>query len=188
MGEHGTNFKKPKETAAERQARHRARRNARKAAKYGRVKTDATAIDYSVLGIPKGKTSDERYAEEHAKEVKQIRKTREKVWKRTDHCEYCGRSERECAETSPVATHQMHEDPSRAKTRGLPPEQRFNVFICARVCAECHSEVGKTIRIHFHDEDRRHMADFNVIDIASGHILRHMRRGLDAGPRAEVHS
>ena len=183
-----TNFKPPKETAAERQARHRARSAARKAAKHGRIKTDATKIDYSVLGIPKGKTSDEKYAEEHAAEVKQIRKTREKVGKRTDHCEYCGDSEAETAMKHPKSTHEMNEDPPRSKTRGLPPEQRFNVYVCGRACAPCHQLItDNVIIIHFHDEQRRHLGDYDILDKASGHILRHMRRGIDARPRAKAY-
>lgn len=171
------------ETAFERQARHRARREQRKSAKLGRIKTDDTAIDYSVLGLPKGPTSDERAAEDHAAEVKQIAATRRKVWKRTSHCEYCGDSERETAQKHPKAEHEMHEDPSRAKTRGLPPAERFNAAICGRICQPCHKLVTENvIRAHFHDEVRRHIGDFDIIDVASGHILRHMRRGVDARP------
>lgn len=177
------------ETAAQRQARHRARREQRKAARLGRVTSDDTGIDWSVLGLPKGQTSDEKVAEDHAAEVQQIAKTRRKVWKRTDHCEYCGDSERETAEKSPIATHQMHEDPSRAKTRGLPVEERFNAAVCGRICYPCHKLVTENvIRAHFHDEAKRHLGDYDILDVASGHILRHMRRGLDLRPRAEAHA
>lgn len=33
---------------------------------------------------------------------------------------------------------EMNEHPSRAKTRGLPPSQRFNMAICHRLCAKHH--------------------------------------------------
>lgn len=47
---------------------------------------------------------------------------------------------------------EMHEDPSRAKTRNLPPELRFNRAICGRICASCHRALhdGK-IRLVFLD-------------------------------------
>jgi hypothetical protein len=35
----------------------------------------------------------------------------------------------------------MHEDPPRSATRGLPPSQRFNATVCARLCAACHKDV-----------------------------------------------
>ena len=34
----------------------------------------------------------------------------------------------------------MNEDPSRAKTRGRPPAERFNTRICLRLCRDCHRE------------------------------------------------
>jgi hypothetical protein len=36
---------------------------------------------------------------------------------------------------------EMNEHPSRAKTRGLPPEQRFNRAICHMLCVK-HHRVG----------------------------------------------
>lgn len=46
----------------------------------------------------------------------------------------------------------MHEDPSRAQTRGLPPEQRFNLIICGRFCWICHQDVTENrLRIEFGD-------------------------------------
>lgn len=36
---------------------------------------------------------------------------------------------------------EMHEIVSRAKTRGLPNEQRWNLENCVRLCARCHREV-----------------------------------------------
>lgn len=40
----------------------------------------------------------------------------------------------------PQATDEMHEFVMRSKTRGLPPEQRFNRRICGRTHRGCHRQ------------------------------------------------
>jgi hypothetical protein len=37
----------------------------------------------------------------------------------------------------------MHEDPSRAKTRNLPPEERFNTKVCIRLSPKVHELVQR---------------------------------------------
>lgn len=47
---------------------------------------------------------------------------------------------------------EMHEIIPRSKTRGLPPEQRFNVKICIRLHSGCHQTVtGNRIKLQFVD-------------------------------------
>lgn len=86
------------------------------------------------LGI--GRSRDETRIAETAAETAQIAATRETVWIRDSTCRLCqGRRD-------PIRSRdEMHEDPSRAKTRGLPPEQRFNTKICGRLCRVCHRDV-----------------------------------------------
>ena len=71
------------------------------------------------------------------------------IWAVRMSCQLCrGSRWREC-----VAPDQMHEDPSRAKTRGLPPEDRFNERVCGRVCEACHRDVTQNrLRVVFADE------------------------------------
>lgn len=174
----GAFFKAPPMTAAQRDAKHAARKNARIAAKHGRVKLPTNASNSPDLALSKGVSRDQEYAEDSAAEVKQIRKTHDKLWKLTSVCGICGDTEQETAQKSPVAKHQMHEDPSRAQTRGLPPAERFNIYICGRVCQPCHQQLtDNVIKPHFHDEDRRWRGDYDVIVKATGHVLRSMRRG-----------
>jgi hypothetical protein len=72
-------------------------------------------------------------------------KTHDLVWERDKAC-------RVTRVTSENDT--MHEDPSRAKTRGLPPEQRFNTRICIRLCPRIHEYVqrGKIILTKLTDD------------------------------------
>jgi hypothetical protein len=61
------------------------------------------------------------------------------IWlNRPDTCQLCqGRRQAECH----GRPDEMHEEPSRAKTRGLPPWDRFNLRICGRLCRACHQDV-----------------------------------------------
>jgi len=68
----------------------------------------------------------------------------EVVWARDPWCRLCqGRR--------PVfLPDQMHEDPPRSQTRGLPKEQRWNLAVCCRLCHSCHEDVTRRrIRIRF---------------------------------------
>lgn len=165
-------------TAAEREAKRRARKNARAAAKLGTVKEPTNASNSPELALCKGKSLDQEYAEDSAAERQQIRKTHDKLWRLTQVCAICGDTERETALKHDNARHEMHEDPSRAKTRGLPPAERFNIYICARVDEKCHKLLTDNVLIvHFHDEQKRWRSDYDVIVKATGQILRSMRRG-----------
>lgn len=60
------------------------------------------------------------------------------IWMTRPTCQAChGRRVAECG----GLPDEMHEDPPRSKTRGLPPEERFNLLVCARLCAACHKDV-----------------------------------------------
>jgi hypothetical protein len=69
-----------------------------------------------------------------------IRAVHEQVWARDATCRLCLGSRTRARDQD-----QMHEDPSRAHTRGLPPEQRFNTRVCGRLCWRCHRDVTGTI-------------------------------------------
>jgi hypothetical protein len=67
-----------------------------------------------------------------------IRQVRERIFLLRRTCQACsGTRWRDCC----GLPDQMHEDPPRSETRGLPPAQRFNEHICARLCAACHKDV-----------------------------------------------
>jgi hypothetical protein len=62
----------------------------------------------------------------------------------------------------------MHEDPSRAKTRGLPPEQRFNRRVCIRLNAKIHQLVTeKKIRLVKVDPERGFDGPIQVIYVGT---------------------
>ncbi len=94
-----------------------------------------------------GESRDDRKLREHFEEVLQIQVIHAYIWLTRPVCQLCGGGRRaECMGLED----QMHEDPSRAKTRGLPPDQRFNLLICGRLCAACHEDVTHNrIRIVF---------------------------------------
>lgn len=163
---------------AQRQAARVARWNERQRVNHGgTAKARTNGSNSPDLALPKGKTRDEQKAEQHAAEVKQIAKTRRKLWKLTSTCCACGDSEDITAQKCAVPQHQMHEDPPRSLTRGLPPEERFNIYVCGRICPLCHPKATEhVIRFNFHDSIKRFRGDYDVIDVASGHIVAHMRR------------
>lgn len=111
-------FKKPRETADQKRQRKLAEARERKRKPTGRALEKAQA---------------------KRREQQVIREVRAKVWERSKGCcEFCGDTERVTATKSHISRHQMNEIVSRAKTRGLPPEQRFNTRNCARNCKPCH--------------------------------------------------
>lgn len=70
---------------------------------------------------------------------------------------------------------QLHEDPPRSKTRGLPPEQRFNRHVCIRLNAKIHQLVTeKKIRLVKVDPVRGFDGPIQVIyvDGKSVHTVR----------------
>lgn len=175
--------KPPALTAEQRQANRRARKEERRRAIYGHVVPSENASNSPDLHFAKG-DRDQDKADAHKAEVRQIRKTRRKLFAIESHCMLRGDSQEESDAKYAISRHEMHEmheDPSRAQTRGLPPEQRFNLFICGRVCPGCHQlATDNVIRPSFHNPELGWRGDYDVLVIASGHILRHMRRGLDS--------
>lgn len=86
------------------------------------------------IGIGRGRDR----AAERAAEVAVIRAVRSYIWATRHACQAChGRRRAECH----GRPDEMHEDPPRSATRGLPPEQRFNLIVCARLCYRCHRDV-----------------------------------------------
>lgn len=89
-------------------------------------------------------------------EVAVIQAVREWIWtNREPYCQVCqGRRRAECM----GLPDEMHEDPSRAKTRGKPPWERFNIIICGRLCHACHRDVTENrMRLVFADPFDRFM-------------------------------
>lgn len=82
------------------------------------------------IGI--GKTRRQIKAKKESAEQRQIRETHDKVWTRDLACRVTGIASDE---------DQMHEDPSRAQTRGMPPEVRFNTRVCVRLSPRIHQLV-----------------------------------------------
>jgi len=104
--------------------------------------------------ISTGKSRTHVKREKDAAEAAQIRTTHDRVWERDATCRYCLGMR-----SANRATDAMHEDPSRAKTRGLPPEQRFNAKTCGRACARCHADLTGDVnrpkmRTEFLEPDR----------------------------------
>lgn len=124
---------KPERVTAE--ARQEARRSTRG---YRDPIRRTNASNSDDLALSKGPTRHDEQTAAHAALVAQIKATREKVWDRSDRCECCGDTERETATKCHKRTHEMHEYPTRAMTKGLPPADRFNVRICQRLCWPCH--------------------------------------------------
>lgn len=96
------------------------------------------ASNSSELAFPKGPTRDQEKGARLARQAAVIRAVRAQVWALTACCAVCGDTERESRQKQHGMPHEMHEDPSRAMTRGLPPEERFTLAICMRLCHSCH--------------------------------------------------
>jgi hypothetical protein len=88
--------------------------------------------DWSWARFPKGNHKREkRQKRQQAREW--IGVVRELVFRLDPRCVVCG--------GAPTANDEMHEIVPRSKTRGLPPEQRFNRGNCVRLHGHCHREV-----------------------------------------------
>ena len=79
-----------------------------------------------------GPTSAAVKKAKHDALIRQIRETREKVFLRDSACRVTGLAS---------VFDQCHEDPSRAQTRNLPPEERFNLKVCIRLNRDIHRMV-----------------------------------------------
>lgn len=118
-----------------------------------RRRRSRTALQRALLAykqaapIGTGVSLDEQRAQEDAEEAAQIRAVRTYIWQTRHACQLCRGSRH--AEGMGLPD-QMHEDPPRSATRGLPPAQRFNLLVCGRLCAVCHTDVTENrLRIVF---------------------------------------
>ena len=92
------------------------------------------------------------------------------VWKRSrGNCGLCGCS---------TMMGEMHESPSRAQTRGLPPEQRFSLAICERVHPACHAHVTENRwRVEFDDDVLRFIGRYTVREKGKAIFRQEARHG-----------
>lgn len=109
-----------------------------------------------------GSTRDKAKAEAEALESAIIEAVREWIWAHRSSCQLChGRRSHEC-----LGGDEMHEDPPRSKTRGLPPWERFNLRVCGRLCQACHRDVTEhRLRIVFADPERRFMGPVTGVPV-----------------------
>lgn len=89
---------------------------------------------YASCALAKGETRAERKKVAHAAEAAVIAATRAQVFDRDKACRAC------CGSRRCFLDDQMDEIVPRSKTRGLPPEERFNTRNCIRYCAWCHQD------------------------------------------------
>lgn len=94
-----------------------------------------------------GETRDEQMVRQDVIERAVIEAVHDYIWKTRTSCQLCHGSRRsECA----GMPDEMHEDPSRAETRGRPAHERFNLIVCSRLCLACHRDVTENrIEIEF---------------------------------------
>lgn len=87
------------------------------------------------------------------------------IWAKRPCCQLChGRRWRER-----LGPDEMHEDPSRAKTRGLPPEERFNERVCGRLCDACHRDVTENrLEVVFADPVERFNGPVSGVPVFQG--------------------
>ena len=94
-----------------------------------------------------GASLDEVKAQAAALEVATIVAVHDYIWATRYSCQLCrGRRKAECL----GLPDEMHEDPPRSATRGLPPAERFNLVVCGRLCHACHRDVTENrLRVVF---------------------------------------
>lgn len=99
-----------------------------------------------------GPTRKQTHARERRKQAAWIQQVREKVFHDRPTCQIChGARWAECM----GLPDQLHEDPPRSKTRGLPMYERFNPRVCGRLCAACHKDVTEhRLEVKFESDDR----------------------------------
>jgi hypothetical protein len=111
------------------------------------------SLDYKrTAPIAIAETRDAAAVRQRLLEAQTITAVRQIVFATRFSCQLCrGARTAECA----GLPDEMHEDPPRSKTRGLPPEVRFNARVCARLCHACHADVTEhRLRIVFLDPVR----------------------------------
>lgn len=83
---------------------------------------------------------------------------------------------------------EMHEIVARSKTRGLPPEERFNVRNCVRLSRKCHAMVtgeighGKRLKLECLDAERGAMGPIRGT-FKDGRTFTYQRKVTDGGDR-----
>lgn len=94
-----------------------------------------------------GETRDEQKERDDAEEARVIKEVRAFIWRTRHCCQLCGGGRKhECA----GMPDEMHEEPPRSKTRGMPAHMRFNTVVCGRLCKACHRDVTENrLRIVF---------------------------------------
>jgi hypothetical protein len=105
---------------------------------------------HAPIGI--GESRDEADARALALEAAVKTAVHEYIWKTRPLCQLCGGARRrECSGFGD----EMHEEPPRSATVGKPPEERFNLLVCGRLCKACHRDVTENrLRIVFRDPVR----------------------------------
>jgi hypothetical protein len=107
---------------------------------------------WSAYGIGLTRAQEKAKADAHENEV--IKQVHDYIWATRPSCQLCHGSR------LVRRPDHMHEDPSRAQTRGMPPEQRFNLVVCGRLCEFCHRDVThNVIRIVFKDRSLGFMGE-----------------------------
>ncbi len=96
------------------------------------------ASSHPGLAFPKGRTRKAEKRDGKAAQSARVQLVHEDVWDRGLVCQGCGGTETETDRRCPVPGHQMDEAYSRAHTRGMTPERRFDTRWCLRACANCH--------------------------------------------------
>lgn len=158
----GSNFKQPRQTAAERIAGHRKGgwKTAPKVDKHG------------------DETQAGRKASARQREIEVKRETRVIVWLRSDVCEICAMSEQETAAVYWKSQHEQDEWKPRSLTRNEPPEIRFAPSNTIRDCALCHRyRTDHLIEVIPADDVLQMSGDYAIYD-ADGHLLRKVSRAL----------
>ena len=91
-----------------------------------------SASSCPALALPKPEPRRKAKDRKQRHEAKVKREVRAEVWALS--CGLCGL----CGQPMGSEDGEMHERVFRSRTRGLPPELRFNVDNCLRVHARCH--------------------------------------------------
>jgi hypothetical protein len=87
-----------------------------------------------------------------------------------------------CGRCKPSKFDEMHELDARSKTRGRPPEDRFNVRNCVRLSRHCHAMVtgevghGKRLQLEVLDQTRGAMGPIRGV-FKNGTVFTYQRKG-----------
>lgn len=161
---HLTFFKKPRPTAEQRRQEKIAKAFARRRQRRTQMARGFSASSSPSLALQKGPTREAIQKEKRVEKSAFVQAVRRHVFDLSTRCVFCNETEAETSLRQMIWTHQMHEDPSRQKTRGLPLEQRFSIFICGRTCAYDHVLATRNIlKVVFHDLVQRWRGDYDVV-------------------------